>query len=122
MENPDNMKLLGQTFQKNKKAFVDYFIMKTRFRDTKDRKTLEKRREDWGKDLNMNLIKAKVIRSTHYFDQIYDDERLALLKALETEPGMRDDEECKTILKYVRSMSFFKPYENFQTSDFLPVL
>ena len=61
-------KMIGQTFQKNRMHFVIKLIMTTWFRDTRDRKTLEKRREDWIKDLNMNLLKAKVARATHFFD------------------------------------------------------
>ena len=60
---------LGAEFKKHSKEAVDYLILKTRFpADQADRKTLFKRRDDWIKDLNMNLVKGKVVKSTHYFD------------------------------------------------------
>jgi len=51
---------------------VEMFIMRTRFKDTRDLKALLKRKDDWAKDLNMNLIKSKVIRSTNYYDELLD--------------------------------------------------
>ena len=41
-----------------------------------------------------------------------------LLHALEKEPGSREIEDLKTLEKYVRSMSFFKLYKEFEPSDF----
>ena len=64
---------------------VETFILRTRFKDTRDFKTLLRRKDDWIKDLNMNLVKAKVIRSTLYLHDLLDAQKLALLKSLETE-------------------------------------
>jgi len=68
--------MLNKEFQKDKKEFVDLLILRTRFKDTKDRKVLLKRRDDWIKDLNMNLVKGKVVRSTHYFEDLIDAQKL----------------------------------------------
>ena len=70
---------------------MDLLILRTRFKDTKERKVLLKRRDDWIKDLNMNLVKGKVVRSTHYFDDLDRTSKLTLLKALDSEPGVRED-------------------------------
>jgi len=67
-----NQLKIGQTFNKNKKLIVDLLVMKTRFKDTEDNTTLLKRRDDWIKDLNLNLIRGKVVRSTVYFDELQD--------------------------------------------------
>ena len=64
-----NLPKLGAEFKKRGKEAFEGLILKTRFNDTQDRKVLFKRRDDWIKDLNMNLVKGKVIRSTHYFDE-----------------------------------------------------
>ena len=64
----NNLPKLGAEFKKHSKEAVDFLILKTRFQDQADRKTLFKRRDDWIKDLNMNLVKGKVVKSTHYFD------------------------------------------------------
>ena len=98
------------------------WIMRTRFKDTTNCKVLEKRRSDWLADLNMNLITGKVIRSTHYFNTLEDDEKLSVLRVLDSEPGNREDGECRIIEPFVRSMSLFKPYSDFEFSDFLSVL
>ena len=84
-------KKLNVEFQRDKKEFVDLLILRTRFKDTKERKVLLKRRDDWIKDLNMNLVKGKVVRSTHYFDDLDRNQKLTLLKALDSEPGARED-------------------------------
>ena len=84
-------KKLNVEFQRDKKEFVDLLILRTRFKDTKERKVLLKRRDDWIKDLNMNLVKGKVVRSTHYFDDLDRTSKLTLLKALDSEPGVRED-------------------------------
>lgn len=84
--------------------------------------TLLKRRDDWVRDLNMNLVRGKVIRSTHFFDELQDYNKLELLKALDSEPGSRDDSEVRLIESYVRSMSFFKPYAEFESIDFASVV
>lgn len=78
-----------------------------------------KRRDDWIRDLNMNLIKGKVIKSTHYFDDELNNEgKIKLVKALANEPGKRDNEEMRLIEKYVRSMQIFKPYAHYKSEDF----
>ena len=77
-----------------------------------------KRRDDWIKDLNLNLIKGKVVKSTAYFDKISKIEQIKLVKALETDHENRDAKEFKIIKPYVRSMSFFKPYAAFKSKDF----
>ena len=59
---------LGAEFKKYNKEIIELLILKTRFQEQTDRKTLFKRRDDWIKDLNMNLVKGKVVKSTHYFD------------------------------------------------------
>ena len=66
--NNANLPKLGAEFKKQSKEAVDFLILKTRFSEQTDRKTLFKRRDDWIKDLNMNLVKGKVVKSTHYFD------------------------------------------------------
>ena len=55
---------------------VETFILRTRFKDTRDHKVLQKRKDEWVKDLNMNLVKAKVIRSTVYFNELMDHQKL----------------------------------------------
>lgn len=115
-------KMLNAEFQRDKKEFVDLLILKTRFKDTRDRKVLLKRRDEWIKDLNMNLVRGKVIRSTHYFDDLEDAQKMTLLKALDSEAGMRDDTQCKAIEAYVRSMTFLKPYSEFESVDFQSVV
>lgn len=45
-------------------------MLRTRFHDTRDAKILFKRRDDWIKDLNLNLVRGKVVRSTTYFDDL----------------------------------------------------
>ena len=93
-------------------------ILRTRFQDTKDRKVLFKRRDDWIKDLNMNLVKGKVIRSSHYFDELTERDQIGLLRALETEQGSREEKDCALIEPFVRSISMFKPYAEFESGDF----
>ena len=69
--NNANLPKLGAEFKKHSKEAVDFLILKTRFQEFQekaDRKALFKRRDDWIKDLNMNLVKGKVVKSTHYFD------------------------------------------------------
>ena len=39
----------------------------------------------------MNLIKGKVVKSTHHFDDdLTNVEKIKLVKALQSEPGKRD--------------------------------
>ena len=66
----------------------------------------------------MNLVRGKVVKSTHYFDEAPLAEKAKLVKALETDPGMRDDKECALIEPFVRSMSLFKLYNEFESADF----
>ena len=101
---------------------VDYFILRTRFRDNQPMNVLLKRRDDWIRDLNMNLVRGKVIRSTHFFDELADPQKLQLLKALDSEQGAREDSDAKIIEQYIRSMSFFKPYAEFESIDFASVV
>jgi len=109
-------------FKKGKKDMVEFLMLRTRFKDTRDGKVLFKRRDDWIKDLNLNLVRGKVVRSTVYFDELADPQKLQLLRALETEPNNREPHECALIEPYVRSMTFLKPYQEFESSDFLPIL
>ena len=40
-----------------------------------------KRRDDWIKDMNFNLIKGKVVKATHYFDdELTNVEKIKLVK------------------------------------------
>ena len=66
----------------------------------------------------MNLIKGKVIKSTHYFDNISRVDQIKLVRALEVEHENRDFKEFEVIAPYVRSMSIFKPYAEFGQRDF----
>ena len=78
-----------------------------------------KRRDDWIKDMNFNLIKGKVVKATHYFDdELTNVEKIKLVKGLASEPGKRDHETVKTIEKYIRSMALFKAYAHFRSDDF----
>ena len=97
---------------------MEFLILKTRFQDQTDRKTLFKRRDDWIKDLNLNLVKGKVIKSTHYFDTIPKLDQIKLVRALEVENENREPKEFDIIEPYVRSMSIFKPYAEFESADF----
>lgn len=119
--------MMGQAFQKIGRSAFELLILRTRFGISKPKdkeetkvmiKEMTKRKEDWIKDLNLNLVKGKVVKSTHYFDDQIDENKLKLLKALETEPGSREDKEFKVIEPYIRSMSVFKPYAEFESSDF----
>ena len=78
-------------------------------------KTLVKRNLDFIKDINFDLVRGKMIKSTHYFDDMKDrDTKLALLRALSSEPGNREDYELRAIEPFVRSMSIFKSYSDFK--------
>ena len=71
MSNKANLPKLGAEFKKHRRDAVDFLILKTRFQEFHekvDRRVLFKRRDDWIKDLNMNLVRGKVVKSTHYFD------------------------------------------------------
>ena len=46
-----------------------YLILKSRFEDTKDKRTLFKRKDDFLKDINLNLMNGKILKSTNYFDE-----------------------------------------------------
>ena len=113
-----NLPKLGAEFKKRGKEAIEGLILRQRFFDTKDRKILMKRRDDWIKDLNLNLIRGKVVKSTHYFEDCTHGEQVELVKALDVEPGNRENKHCETILKYIRSMTVFKQYEEFEDSDF----
>ena len=65
-------------------------ILKKIFSDNAARQVLLKRRDDWIKDLNFNLIKAKVIKATHFFDELSNEQKVKLVKCLASEPGKRD--------------------------------
>ena len=108
-------------FQNNKREAVQLWILRSRFGDNAEKKVLIKRRDDYIKDMNMNLVKGKVIRSSHYFEEITQPEQMNIIKALEEEPGARVDISCKLLEPYLRSMSFFKPYQEFESSDFQSV-
>ena len=82
-------------------------------------KILAKRNLDFIKDMNFDLVRGRLVKSTHYFDDMQDkDAKLALLRALSTEPGNREDFELRSIEPYVRSMSIFKAYSDFKYQDF----
>ena len=66
----------------------------------------------------MNLVKGKVIKSTHHFDELENNDKIKLVKALASEPGKRDHEEMKMIEQYLRTVSLFKPYAHFKSEDF----
>ena len=77
-------------FQEKKKEAVEIWIIRSRFGDMADKKTLARRKIDFGSDCNMNLIRGKVIRSTDYFDQLivesaneYRAHEVARLKAID---------------------------------------
>ena len=63
------MPRLGAEFRKRSKELIENMILRHRFFDTKDRYALQHRKADWVRDLNLNLITNKVIKSTHYFDE-----------------------------------------------------
>ena len=110
---------MGAEFKKVSKEAFETMILKQIFSDGAARQVLLKRRDDWIKDLNFNLIKGKVVKATHYFDDdLTNVEKIKLVKCLASEPGKRDNETVRTIEKYVRSMSLFKPYAHFKSDDF----
>jgi len=109
---------LGAEFKKRGKEAIELLILRTRFQDKADRKVLIKRRDDWIKDLNMNLIKGKVVKSTHYFDDLCKLDKIKMVRALEVDHESRDLKEFDLIAPFVRSMSIFKPYAEFETRDF----
>ena len=112
---------MNEMFQAGKREAVQMWILRSRFGDGADKRVLIKRRDDYIKDMNMNLLKGKVIRSSHYFEEISYPEQMGIIKALEEEPGTREDISCKLLEPYIRSMSFFKPYQEFEPSDFQSV-
>jgi len=80
--------MLGQEFKKIGRSAFELLILRTRFCVSKPKdkeetkacvKEMTKRKEDWIKDLNLNLVKGKVIKSTHYFDDQNDENKLKLL-------------------------------------------
>ena len=113
---------LGAEFKRRGKEAIENMILRQRFQDTRDGIVLQHRKADWIKDLNMNLITGKVVRSTHYFDSLDHHKKVLLVKALAHEPGNREHKDCELIEPYVRSMTVFKPYKNFESSDFMPIL
>ena len=70
----------------------------------------------------MNLISGKVIKSSYYWDEIKDEAKIRLIQALHKEPEAREDADCKEIEKYIRSISVFKPYAEFEYEDIKSVL
>ena len=62
--------MMGAEFKRRGKEAFEGLILRQRFEDTADRRILFKRRDDWIKNLNLNLVKGKVIKSTHYFDEL----------------------------------------------------
>ena len=66
----------------------------------------------------MNLCRGKVVKSTNYFDQLSKVDQIKLVKALEVDHESRDVKEFDLIAPYVRSMSIFKPYVEFDNKDF----
>ena len=44
--------------------------MVTKFQDSKIARAIVSRKGEWVRDLNMNIITGKVIKSTHYFGEI----------------------------------------------------
>lgn len=112
---------MNEMFQAGKREAVQLWILRSRFGDNAEKRVLIKRRDDYIKDMNMNLLKGKVIRSSHYFEEITFPQQMAIIRALEEEPGAREDVSCKLLEPYVRSMSFFKPYQEFESSDFQSV-
>ena len=114
---------LGAEFKKHSKEAFEAMILKKIFSDNSPRQVLLKRRDDWIKDLNFNLIKGKVVKASHYFDdELNNEQKVKLVKCLASEPGKRDLETVRTIEKYVRSMSLFKPYAHFESDDFASLI
>ena len=114
---------MGAEFKKHSKAAFEGLILKQRFADAATHQVLMKRRDDWIKDMNLNLVKGKVVKATHYFDdELSNVEKIKLVKALHSEQGKRDMHELQMIEKYVRSMVLFKPYAHFLPGDFESVL
>ena len=68
------------------------------------------------------MVRGKVVKSTHYFDELGYTDKAKLVKALEVDPGMREDADCRLIEPFVRSMSLFKLYSEFESSDFQNIL
>ena len=59
------------------KDWATYMLIKSRFEDPSknlDKKTIWKRKEDFGKDLNLNLLTGKIAKATYYFDPKRDEE------------------------------------------------
>lgn len=48
-----------------------------------------RRMKDWIQDLNFNLCTHKVVRTTSYFEDLIDKEKLRLMQALDTEKELR---------------------------------
>ena len=70
----------------------------------------------------MNLVTGKVIKGTHFFDEQSKPNQVKLVKALATEPAERELKDNQLIENYVRSISVFKPYKSFLSSDFAPIV
>ena len=82
---------MGAEFKKHSKAAFEGLILKQRFADGATHQVLMKRRDDWIKDMNLNLVKGKVVKATHYFDdELSNIEKIKLVKALHSEQGKRD--------------------------------
>ena len=79
---------MGQEFKKKSKDALEVLILRTRFSDHVSKfKEMIRRKEEWIKDLNLNLVKGKVIKSTHYFDELSLERKRILIEALNTDPG-----------------------------------
>ena len=48
-----------------------------------------RRLKDWMQDLNFNLCTSKVVRTTCYFEDLNNKEKLRLMQALDTEKELR---------------------------------
>ena len=106
------------------KDFGVYLILKSRFEEPAklDKKVLFKRKDDFIKDLNLNLLTGKITKSTYYFDEESRQTQIELIRALEAEPGSRDPDQCNAIEPFLKSMKFFKQYSEFKKDDFASIL
>ena len=72
-------------------------------------------------DLNFNLCTGKVVRTTHYFEELEFEAKKKLLKALDTDKESRTERDIEQIEPYVRSFNFLKRYTDFTSDDFHPI-
>lgn len=91
--------LIGQTLAPTKKLSKDFgvfLILKSRFgNEPRDKKWLFKRKEDFVKDLSLNMLSGKITRETYFMEDSSRSKQLKLVKALEVEPGNREVEQYK---------------------------